>query len=104
MKMLPTLIAAVFVAVTYSALAADAAPAKMEAKAEAAAPKKMTAQQEKMKFCNKEAKEKTLKGTERKAFMKSCLKKDGASVGKMAAASKPSKKSMKAAETAPAAQ
>lgn len=30
-------------------------------------------QQEKMKSCNKEAKSKSLKGHERKAFMKSCL-------------------------------
>ena len=32
-----------------------------------------TAQQEKMGACNKEAASKTLKGDERKAFMKSCL-------------------------------
>jgi len=32
-----------------------------------------TAQQEKMGACNKEAATKTLKGDERKAFMKSCL-------------------------------
>jgi len=31
------------------------------------------AQQEKMKMCNKEAKQKALKGDERKAFMKACL-------------------------------
>ncbi|PKL16133.1 MAG: PsiF repeat-containing protein [Spirochaetae bacterium HGW-Spirochaetae-5] len=31
------------------------------------------AQQEKMKTCNKDAKEKALKGDERKAFMKKCL-------------------------------
>lgn len=31
------------------------------------------AQQEKMKTCNKEASAKSLKGDERKAFMKSCL-------------------------------
>jgi hypothetical protein len=30
-------------------------------------------QQEKMKSCNKEAREKALKGDERRAFMKSCL-------------------------------
>jgi len=35
------------------------------------------AQQDKMKSCNAEAKEKSLKGDERKAFMKSCLSKDG---------------------------
>lgn len=34
------------------------------------------AQQEKMKGCNKEAKADGLKGAERKAFMKKCLKKD----------------------------
>lgn len=33
-------------------------------------------QQEKMKTCNAEAKQKSLKGDERKAFMKECLKKD----------------------------
>lgn len=44
-------------------LAADAADAA----------KKPTAQQQKMKACNKEAKDKTLKGDERKTFMKSCL-------------------------------
>lgn len=33
------------------------------------------AQQEKMKNCNKEAKEKALKGDERKKFMSDCLKK-----------------------------
>lgn len=32
-----------------------------------------TAQQEKMKTCNAEAKTKSLKGDERKAFMKDCL-------------------------------
>lgn len=31
------------------------------------------AQQEKMRQCNKDAKDKTLKGDERKAFMKECL-------------------------------
>lgn len=31
------------------------------------------AQQDKMKSCNKDAKEKALKGDERKAFMKECL-------------------------------
>ncbi len=33
----------------------------------------LNAQQEKMKSCNADAKTKGLKGTERKAFMKSCL-------------------------------
>ncbi len=35
------------------------------------------AQQDKMKSCNKDAKEKALMGDERKAFMKSCLSKEG---------------------------
>lgn len=35
---------------------------------------KQLKQQEKMKTCNKEAKEKTLKGAERKKFMSECLK------------------------------
>lgn len=53
------------------------------------------AQQEKMKVCNKDAKEKALKGDERKAFMKECLSKkaegaaekkaDAAPAGKKAA-------------------
>ena len=41
------------------------------------------AQQEKMKSCNKDAKEKALKGDERKAFMKSCLSKEGAPAAAM---------------------
>ena len=41
----------------------------------ASAPAFAGAQQEKMKSCNKEAKEKALKGDERKAFMKECLSK-----------------------------
>ena len=32
-------------------------------------------QQERMRACNKDAKEKSLKGDERKAFMKNCLRK-----------------------------
>jgi len=35
-------------------------------------------QQDKMKACNKDAKEKALIGDERKAFMKTCLSKEGA--------------------------
>lgn len=35
------------------------------------------AQQEKMKACNKEAKEKSLKGDDRKKFMKGCLSSQG---------------------------
>ena len=41
--------------------------------ASAAEGKQPTAQQERMKSCNKEAADKSLKGDERKAFMKSCL-------------------------------
>jgi hypothetical protein len=44
-----------------------------------------TSQQTKMKTCNAEAKEKALKGDERKAFMKQCLsakKDDGAKAKK----------------------
>lgn len=52
-----------------AAAAAPAAPASAPA-----ADKKVT-QQDKMKSCNKEAGEKKLKGDERKAFMKDCLKK-----------------------------
>ncbi|TXT21756.1 MAG: PsiF repeat-containing protein [Gallionellaceae bacterium] len=37
------------------------------------APSFAGAQQEKMKHCNKDAKEKDLRGDERKAFMKDCL-------------------------------
>ncbi len=78
MKLLPTLIAAIFAAATFAAVAAPAGT-------DAPAPKKMTAQQEKMKSCNMTAKEKALKGADRKAFMKSCLKKDTASTGAKAA-------------------
>ena len=84
MKLLPMLIAAVFSVSTFTAVAAPAGT-------DADAPKKLTAQQLKMKSCNKDAKEKTLKGADRKAFMKSCLKKDTASAGAKAvvASSKP---------------
>ena len=80
-KLLSALIAAVFAVATFSAAADDTAmaPAKPSAapaaKADPAAPKKVTAQQVKMKRCNMEAKEKGLHKAERKAFMKSCLKK-----------------------------
>lgn len=48
--------------------AEKAAPAADKAPSE-----KQAAQTEKMKSCNADAKEKTLKGDERKAFMKTCL-------------------------------
>lgn len=39
-----------------------------------ATPAAPSAQQEKMKVCNAEAKDKKLKGADRKAFMSTCLK------------------------------
>jgi uncharacterized protein HemX len=42
-----------------------------------AVPAMATEQQNKMKTCNADAKTKDLKGDERKAFMKTCLSKDG---------------------------
>ncbi len=57
------------------ALAAD-----KDAVAEPAAKKepseKQLAQRQKMKDCNKEAKDKEMKGDDRKAFMSDCLKND----------------------------
>jgi len=53
------------------------------------------AQQSKMKECNADAKTQALKGAERKAFMKQCLKKDGASTPD--AAAKAAKKEKKQA-------
>ena len=55
----------------FVASVAFAAPATAPGK-KAASPAQL-AQQEKMKNCNKEAKEKALKGDERKVFMKKCL-------------------------------
>ena len=52
---------------------AESKAAPAEAKAEPAAKKPATAQQNKMKACNATAKEKSLKGDERKKFMKECL-------------------------------
>lgn len=60
--------AVMFIFVASVAFAAQATnPGK-----KAASPAQL-AQQEKMKTCNKDAKEKALKGDERKAFMKKCL-------------------------------
>ena len=69
MKLLPTLVAAVFAAASFSAMATDAATA---------APAKESAQHEQHdKTCQKDAKEHKLKGAEHKAFMKDCMgKKD----------------------------
>ncbi len=47
--------------------------AKDAATADAPAAKAPTGQQAKMATCSKEAREKTLKGAERKAFMSECL-------------------------------
>ena len=58
--------------------AAAAAPAATPAVAPAAAPAKPATQQEKMKTCNADAATKHLKGTDRKTFMSTCLKGDGA--------------------------
>lgn len=51
--------------------ATPATPATPAAKATPATP---PTQQDKMKSCNKEASDKSLKGDERKAFMSTCLK------------------------------
>lgn len=79
MKLLHSVLVIAFTTVSFCAVAADAAsapaPTSATGKSEATAPKKLTPQQQKMKTCNHDAKEKALKGAERKAFMKSCLKK-----------------------------
>ena len=62
------LIAAFFALTLNSAFAAE----KIKKEASPA----QQAQRQKMKACNAEAKEKALKGDERKSFMKVCLKKD----------------------------
>ena len=49
--------------------------------------KPLTPQQEKMRACNAEAKEASLKGSERKAFMKECLKNEGSASAAKAKAS-----------------
>lgn len=57
-----------------AASAAPSAASKADKTAEQAAKQdKRAAQKEKMKACNSEAKEKALKGQERKDFMKTCL-------------------------------
>lgn len=55
------------------ALPTLAATAAADAASAPAAKKAPTAQQVRMETCNAQAKEKTLKGDERKAFMKECL-------------------------------
>ena len=66
MKHLMTVLALSAACLSTSAFAADAASAPMGA------------QQSKMKSCNADPKAKTLKGDERKSFMKTCLSADGA--------------------------
>jgi hypothetical protein len=80
-----------FVAVNVSVAAAAADVAK-----KAPSPAQL-AQQEKMKSCNKDAKEKELKGDARKAFMKTCLS------GKTGTAPAPAKVAPAPAKAAPAA-
>ena len=58
---------------TFMLAAGTAYAAKDAAAADGAADKAPTGQQSKMGFCNKEARAKTLKGDERKAFMRECL-------------------------------
>lgn len=60
-----------------SCLSNKPAAATTATAATTAEPKKeLSPQQQKMKNCNKEAKEKALKGAERKSFMSGCLKGD----------------------------
>jgi hypothetical protein len=61
------------IAMLMLALAGHAQAAKDAATAEAPAAKAPTGQQSKMATCNKEAREQTLKGAERKKFMSECL-------------------------------
>ena len=75
-KLLSVLIAAVYATTISSAIAAEGAMAPAAAAEKPAAAKKINPQHAKMKNCNKKAKEQGLKKDERKAFMKSCLKKD----------------------------
>jgi hypothetical protein len=77
-----------------AAFAADPAPA-------ATPPgKPLTPQQQKMSDCNQGAKAQTLKGPEYKAFMSTCLKKDGSATP---VAAKPAAAATAAATPAPAA-
>jgi hypothetical protein len=65
------------------ALLASLVAANAPASGPAAKPAKpLTVQQQKMRDCNAEAKESSLKGPERKAFMKECLKNEGKAAAK----------------------
>jgi hypothetical protein len=82
------LIAAALLA-AIAATPAFAEPAS-PAPATAAQPEKaLSPQQQKMKDCNADAKAKALAGDERKAFMKTCLSKEGAPAAESAAETKP---------------
>ena len=69
-KLMAALVAGLFCVSV--AQAQDKKPA--EKSTATAAAKKVSPQQSKMRACNKEAKEKKLKGEERKKFMSACLK------------------------------
>jgi len=76
MKQLISLITlglAVSVGSAYAAGHAASAPMAPASQPAAVAADGKTKQQSKMTTCNKDAKDKALKGDERKAFMKSCL-------------------------------
>jgi hypothetical protein len=59
---------------TIATLAPGLAGAQATPKPPAAQAHQLTPQQQKMKDCNAQAKEKQLKGKDRKTFMSSCLK------------------------------
>lgn len=59
------------------AAAPTATPATPATPAAAEPKKELTPQQQRMQNCNKDAKEKALKGPERKKFMSECLKASG---------------------------
>jgi len=59
----------------FAAFAATGAVAQQD---KASPEKKLTAQQQRMKDCNAQAGEKSLKGDERKKFMSACLRGDSA--------------------------
>ncbi len=79
-KLLSMIVAAMFAAVSLSAIAQDKKADKMEKKADKMEKKEPSAaqkaQQERMKACNMQAADKKLEGDARKKFMSSCLKGD----------------------------
>ena len=60
-------------AMASASFAEEAAPKADDSKPKREFSEKQLAQQQRMKDCSAEAKEKTLKGTDRQAFMKTCL-------------------------------